>query len=306
MSLDLEQTLDKIKVRQWALGDIDWSAPGAERVGNDQREVLKDFMADLVWIEHVGARGFAALATKTDDPVLAEIYRWFHAEEQRHANAELALMQRWGMIEADEIPEVNTNIRLVIDWLDNHANAISLGTLTTVIAMLETALDGALVKFLLDEVDDPVCHEVFTHINADESRHLAVDFHVMELMGMRPQARESLLFIAGLAKPRVLIGVLAYLPLLNRMRDNIVKTGLDEQRLYQAIRRFDQIGSRSPHTRRYAAYRFMRAHGRMVVDRAHPYHLLADSLVAVTRRIPTRLLGPLPSWVDDLTAEPTA
>ncbi len=37
--------------------------------------------------------------------------------------------------------------------------------------MLEVALDGALLKFLLDEVDDPVCHQVFEKINNDESRH---------------------------------------------------------------------------------------------------------------------------------------
>jgi hypothetical protein len=34
--------------------------------------------------------------------------------------------------------------------------------------MLEVALDGALLKFLLDEVDDPVCHQVFEKINNDE------------------------------------------------------------------------------------------------------------------------------------------
>ena len=74
-------------------------------------------MADLCWIENVGARGFAALAKKAPTPVLAEIYRYFHAEEQRHANAELALMKRWGMLSDGEMPEPNINIRLAIQWL---------------------------------------------------------------------------------------------------------------------------------------------------------------------------------------------
>ena len=112
MALDLEQTLDTIKARQWALSDIDWEAPGAELVRDDQREGLKAFLSDLVWIEHVGARGFAALADTCEDPTLSEIYRWFHAEEQRHANAELALMVRWGMAQPGELPELNPNIRL--------------------------------------------------------------------------------------------------------------------------------------------------------------------------------------------------
>ena len=127
-------------------------------------------MADLCWIENIGARGFAALAKKAPDPTIAEIYRYFHAEEQRHANAELALMKRWGMLEDGEVPEPNVNIRLAIDWLDRWADDMPLSLLGTVIPMLEVALDGALLKFLLDEVHDPVCHQVFEKINNDESR----------------------------------------------------------------------------------------------------------------------------------------
>ncbi len=55
--------------------------------------------------------------------------------------------------------------------------------LGTVIPMLEVALDGALLKFLLEEVNDPVCHQVFEKINNDESRHLAVDFEVLDMIG---------------------------------------------------------------------------------------------------------------------------
>ena len=140
-------------------------------------------MADLCWIENIGARGFAALAKKAPTPTIAEIYRYFHAEEQRHANAELALMKRWGMLDDGEVPEPNVNIRLAIDWLDRCADDMPLSLLGTVIPMLEVALDGALLKFLLDEVHDPVCHQVFEKINNDESRHLAVDFEVLDMIG---------------------------------------------------------------------------------------------------------------------------
>ena len=99
MAIDMDAMLAKIKDRQWALADIDWDAPGAETISDEFRPKLKAFMADLCWIENVGARGFAALAKKAPTPTLAEIYRYFHAEEQRHANAELALMKRWGMLD---------------------------------------------------------------------------------------------------------------------------------------------------------------------------------------------------------------
>jgi hypothetical protein len=104
MAIDMDAMLAKIKDRQWALADIDWDAPGAETIEPEFRPKLKAFMADLCWIENIGARGFAALAKKAPTPTLAEIYRYFHAEEQRHANAELALMKRWDMLEEGEIP----------------------------------------------------------------------------------------------------------------------------------------------------------------------------------------------------------
>lgn len=294
--------LEKVERGQWSLDDIDWDAPGADRIRPEQFESLRAFMTDLVWIEHVGARGFAALGRQAEDPELRAIYGHFEKEEERHARAELALMQRWGMARPGEIPVANINIRLVIAWLDRYADTIDFATLTCVIAMLEVALDGALVKFLLDEVEDPLCHTVFEHINRDESRHLAIDFEVMERVGEATSTsnRELLRHLRKSLEPSKIAGALAYIPLLNRMRDNLVAMGLDEERLYRSIRRFEEAGERSPATARSPAYQAIRQHGRMVVRRDHPYHLLADALVALTGRIPAQALGPLPPWTERL------
>src|ERR1700716_2414111 len=156
MAIDMDAMLAKIKDRQWALADIDWDARGAETISDEFRPKLKAFMADLCWIENIGARGFAAMAKKAPTETLREIYRYFHAEEQKHANAELALMRRWGMLDGDEIPQPNINVKLVIDFLDKYSDDMSLSFLGTVIPMLEVALDGALIKFIMDEIDDPV------------------------------------------------------------------------------------------------------------------------------------------------------
>jgi hypothetical protein len=140
----LEKMLVKIKATQWALADIDWDAPGREIVTEDAAlyPKLKAFMADLMWIEHVGARGFAAMAKVAPTDTLREIYTYFHAEEQRHANAEMALMRRWGMLDGDTLPEPNINIRLVVEWLDRYADEQPLEVLGSVIPMLEIVLDG--------------------------------------------------------------------------------------------------------------------------------------------------------------------
>ncbi|MFT3900049.1 MAG: ferritin-like domain-containing protein [Gordonia sp. (in: high G+C Gram-positive bacteria)] len=307
MALDLDNTLRVIKAKQWALADIDWEAPGAELIEPELHAKLKPFLSDLMWIENVGARGFAAMAKKAPTPTLKSIYEHFHAEEQKHANAELALMRRWGMLDGDEIPSPNVNVQLVINWLDKHADGMSLSFLGTVIPMLEVALDGALIKFITDEVKDPVAQEVFRNINNDESRHLAVDYEVMDILGHAGARKLAADFIGGWVNPSLLIGTLSYLPLLNKMRDNIVAMGVDEQKLYKAIERYRSVGERSKYVRRLPMFQLISRHGGWVVNRnAVPYHLLADGLVKVTEKIPFGLVHKTPTWSTELTYEPVA
>lgn len=312
MQIDLDKMLAKIKSSQWALADIDWDAPGAELVTGDPalHAKLKVFMSDLMWIEHVGARGFAAMAKHAPNDTLAEIYRYFHAEEQRHANAEMALMKRWGMLDGDPenpvIPEPNINIRLVIDWLDRCSDEQPLEVLGSVIPMLEIALDGALCKFLLDTVKDPVCHQAFAKINEDESRHLGVDFHVLEMLGHGPLYRHVLRTAGTLLNPKLILGIAAYLPLLNRMRDNIVTLGLKEERLYEAMNKYRLIGGRTAQGRRNPWFQIISHQGAMVVDRTSFYHRPVDALVKLTDHYPRRWLRPVPSWVKQLSWKPAA
>lgn len=307
MTFDFDAMLQTIKDKQWSLADIDWDAPGAE-MSEAQRARMKPFMADLVWIEHVGARGFASLATKAPTPTIKRIYEYFQAEEQKHANAELALMKRWDMLDEDgQPPEPNINVKLAIKVLDDFGDSLPLTGLATLIPLLECALDGALVKFLLDEVDDPVCHQVFRHINSDEARHITVDFQVLELIGAGPLHKLAIESVA-LLQPQVVLGlVVVFVPLINKMRDNIVAMGLPEQKLYNAVKRFSTIGSRGAHTVRIPAYHVLRAQAAMVVDRTSPYHrLLADPMVKLTSLIPAKVLGRPQAWVEELTHEPIA
>lgn len=302
--IDLDKMLKRIRSTQWALNEFDWDMPGAERIRPEQWHKLKAFMADLMWIEHVGARGFAALAKKAPNDTLREIYTWFHAEEQRHANAEMALMRRWGMLDDDILPEPNINIRLAIEWLDRFADDLPLNVLGSVIPMLEVALDGALCKFLLDTVDDPLCHEVFARINDDEARHLGVGFTVLEMQGHSPLYAQWLNFIGTSLDPRLLLGIAAYFPLLNKMRDNLIDLGLPEQKLYAAIDKFRKIGGRTADGRRNPWYQVIWRHGAVMTDRRKRwYHLPVDAMVTVTGHIPARILPPVPTWVKELNAD---
>ncbi len=306
MSFEYSEMLQTIKDKQWALADIDWDAPGAETITDEQRPKLKAFMSDLVWIENVGARGFAALVKKAPTDEIKQIYQYFHAEEQRHANAELALMRRWGMIEADEMPLPNKNIRLAIEWLDRYSDGMPLSTLGTVIPALETGLDGALVKFLLDEVSDPICHEVFRHINSDESRHLAVGFQVLDMLGAGPMRKIAIETVGTITRPSLMLGILVYSPLLTRMIGNISAMGLSEDKLYNAIRRFEKAGERSSNTRRLPAFHIVKHHFSLAVSQRQPFQFVAEQMGTVIDLLPISLLGKPPSWSKELTHEPVS
>ena len=60
MSVDMQAMLTKIKDRQWALADIDWNAPGADMITDQQRPQLKAFMAE--WDRNLGEQGFVEAA----------------------------------------------------------------------------------------------------------------------------------------------------------------------------------------------------------------------------------------------------
>lgn len=305
-SIDLEKMLDKVKNTQWTLSDIDWDAPGRELVTGEQWPKLKDFMADLMWIEHVGARAFSAMSKKAPTATLREMYAIFHAEEQRHANAEMALMKRWGMLDGD-IPKPNKNLRLIIEWLDTYADEMPFYILGAVIPMLEVALDGALCTFLLDTVDDPVCHQAFELINGDEARHLGVGFSVMEAQGINKSVIELAQMAVRVIDPRLMLGILAYLPLINKMRDNVIKLGLPEEKLYAAMNKFSKIGGRTVEGRRNPWFQIIQFHGKNVVDRNKKwFHIPIDAMVSVTDKIPEKSLPKVPSWIYQLTSEPTA
>lgn len=306
-TIDLDRMLEKVKSSQWALVDIDWDAPGAERITREQWPDLRDFMIDLVWIEHVGARGFAAMARNAPDETLRQLYTYFHAEEQRHANAEMALMKRWGMLDDEgNVPEPNNNIRLVVDWLERNADHLPYQALGTVIPALEVALDGALCNFLLETVDDPVCHEAFEKINNDESRHLGVGFTVMEMQGHSSTSIEMVRVLGRTLKPATLLGLAVYFPLLSKMRDNVVKVGLPEEKLYAAMEKFQRIGGRTRAGRKNPFFRLISQHIKIAVDRNQKlYHTPVDLLVRLTDMIPRRALPKKPAWVGDVTWRPT-
>jgi hypothetical protein len=276
--VDLARLRDKCARLQWSVDDIDWDAPGAERVDDAQATALGPFMADLYWIERVAATVFDAMARRETDPIRRGIFESFAADEQRHADAELQLMVRWGIMGRRQTPRPNPSVAKLLQTLRRNAHQIHPSVFSAIIPMTELVLDGALVKYLMRSVDDPLCHRVFDRINADEARHLAMDFHMLEHYGKHHSVLHNTFdMLRSVARPEALYALFfGYFPTLARSRASIQHMGLDIGEVAAAMRRYVELGQRNADIARHPTYRVMSRYVELVTDRRDPLgHALA-------------------------------
>lgn len=260
--LDLPRLLQKCERLQWSTDEVDWDAPGADRVSPQQAADLSSFMADLYWIESIAAVVFDAMAQRDDDPTRKAIFASFSVDEARHAEAERLLMVRWGILRKHDRPVPNPNIRRLMGTLERSATKVHPSVFSAIVPMTELVLDGALVKYLVRAVDDPICHRAFEGINADEARHLAMDFHMLEYYGReQSRAANAVDLIRSFVRPSGLYAMFfGYLPMLARSRANLEKVGLDMDEAAKAMRRYVELGERNPDIARHPTYAIMRGY----------------------------------------------
>jgi len=290
--VDLAEMQNKCRAGQWSLADIDWDAPGRERVSAEQRERMRSFMGDLVWIESFGQYAFEAMAATTDEPALRAIYESFAVDELRHADAEQRLMARWGMIEPGRRPEPNPSARVAVEFLQRHGREIPFAVYAAILPMFEIALDGALLQFVTATVDDPVAHRVFEKVNRDEARHLAVDFHTLAMLGRESGFGALWTLAAALTRPSTLrMLALGYIQLLERAWTELRRMGVPATDLTACIRKFHNFGVRNPDVARHAIYRLIASHASAFSDPDNAYHWVAAALVWLTD-----VLAAVDSW----------
>lgn len=294
-ALEPSSMLEKCERLQWSVDDIEWDAPGCQVTDSDRRS-LSAFMADLYWIESIAAIVFRAMSESASDPNMSAIFASFATDEQRHADAELLLMRRWGMVAKREVPAPNPNARNLIRGLERTAHRVHPAVFSAVIPFTELVLDGALVKHLDVKIKDPICAEVFKRVNADEARHLAVDFYMLEQYGDSLTGKDARrLMFQSMGHPLVMYSLLlGYLPMLTRTRKTIERAGLTEEQLFKCVRRYVALGDDSRGAARHPTYRIFRGISRgILAGRTDVGELLlriSDLCDAIGWRV-----GPMPS-----------
>ncbi|MBX3155893.1 MAG: diiron oxygenase [Deltaproteobacteria bacterium] len=177
--MDLGRMLDKCIRDQWSIDDLDWSLP-PPALPRDKEEAVVQAFVDMAGIELLAGALFEVQRQKTDDPTLRKIFATFVADEKRHSAVAARLARHYDVHHYrryEESPAL-TRFRphflaLVRDTSPEIANAY--------ITSGELILDVALLRSLDDYVADEMSHRAMHLINRDESRHIAIDFHMTEL-----------------------------------------------------------------------------------------------------------------------------
>ena len=184
MDLDLSHVLEATKKGQWSVHEFDWDTPlqGGDTLTADEKRQAGLMILFTAGLEMQAAKIFGLCAEYVGDKHARQIYELFERDENRHAEAEILMAKRYGVTWKD-LPLATKWLfeALKLQWV---APSRVLHEMTsTQIVFFEIGLDSLLIPALKATVSDPLQAEVFRRIDVDESRHLAMDYWLLERRG---------------------------------------------------------------------------------------------------------------------------
>jgi hypothetical protein len=197
--MDLTRMLEKCVRDQWSIDDLDWSVPPPQ-LPRDKEEAVVQYFTDMAGIELLAGALFEVQREKTTDPTLKKIFSTFVADEKRHSAVAARLARYYDVHHYREYVESPSLTRFRPHFLE-LVRRTSPEIANAYITSGELILDVALLRSLDDYVADGMSRQAMHLVNRDESRHIAIDFHMTEVYSSdeylaevrrrpRPSARE--------------------------------------------------------------------------------------------------------------------
>jgi hypothetical protein len=178
MELDLDRMLESCRRDQWSVGDLDWSRE-PRRMSRDDEIAIVQLFTDMSGIERLAGALFREQERRVSDPRLKAIFASFVKDEVRHAHAAQMLADFYDVHhyrEYRQSPSLATFAPIFVDAVRHLSDDVANAYIITG----ELILDIALLRSIDDFVDDEMSHEAMHLINRDESRHIAIDYHMSE------------------------------------------------------------------------------------------------------------------------------
>lgn len=247
--------LDKCRREQWRIEDLDWSGKPREMSRDDETAIVQYF-TDMAGIERLAGALFREQERKVEDETLKKIFRTFVADEERHAQVAERLARFYDVHHHRRYAISETLAAFRPRFLETVRH-LPPDIANVYITTGELVLDVALLRSINDFVHDPMSQRAMDLINRDESRHIAVDYHMVEYyasdeydQALRRQPKAPLLERARAG--RALLGMLWFAAPF--IRDVFFKpmemVDPSGKRMREAFKRVQLLGAKPNVTRR--------------------------------------------------------
>lgn len=194
MKLHLEKMLDRVEKGHWDVNDFDWSQKSKLNLSRaDEIRVCQHFL-NLSYIERMAAALFLSLSERMEDPTVKAIYKNFHKDEIRHAQA-MARLQDYFDVHAYKTYLPSKAMMAFFPYFVSSLDTMNPAFANSAVTIGELFLDIALLRALNDYVEDPLSRAVIEKVNQDESRHVTMDFYMSEYCSdhiMKPKKKSRL------------------------------------------------------------------------------------------------------------------
>lgn len=170
--------LHKCRRDQWTIAEVDLSRPPRPMSREDEIAIVQYF-TDMAGIEMLASALFVEQKRRAEDERLVEIFESFVRDEVRHAQVAKALARHYD-VHGYQTYVPNPHMQKFAPAFVDAIRYLTPEIANVYITTGEILLDVALLRSLDDFVDDHACSAAMKLINRDESRHIAVDFHMVE------------------------------------------------------------------------------------------------------------------------------
>lgn len=184
---DLGPLREKCHRDQWKVGDLDWSRRPRDMSKEDEIAIVQYF-TDMAGIERLAGALFEEQRRRVDDPVLKDIFETFVRDEIRHSHAAQMLADYYD-VHHYRMYDMNPALRKFTPHFVNLIKYVAPELANAYITGGELILDIALLRSLNDYVGDEMSQQAMDLINRDESRHIAIDFHMVEYYSSKEHLR---------------------------------------------------------------------------------------------------------------------
>jgi hypothetical protein len=176
--MDLDRMLSMCRRDQWKVDDLDWSVRPRALSREHEIAVCQYFM-DMSGIELLAGELFEKQRDMAHDPRLREIFSSFVIDERRHSEVALRLCAHYD-VHRYQSYALNPHLVRFRGAFVEAVHHLPPDIANAYITSGELLLDVALLRSLDDFVDDEMSHQAMKLVNRDESRHIAIDYYMVE------------------------------------------------------------------------------------------------------------------------------